>query len=169
MVMFLSDHGMPLPFAKTQLYSHSTHTPWIVRWPGVVEAGAVEATHMISAVDLLPTWCDIVGLEHPEGFDGRSFLPLLKGEKQDGRDAVFKAYSENSGGNRNPMRGVQTENYLYLFNPWSDGELVMATATSGTATWRRMQDVGGCGWLVFARMRPARVWCKNAGAGRIRG
>ena len=26
-VMFLSDHGMPLPFAKTQLYHHSTHTP----------------------------------------------------------------------------------------------------------------------------------------------
>ena len=33
-VVFLSDHGMPLPFAKTQLYHHSTHSPWIVRWPG---------------------------------------------------------------------------------------------------------------------------------------
>lgn len=139
MVMFLSDHGMPLPFAKTQLYHHSTRTPWIVRWPGVVEAGAVESKHMISAVDLMPTWCDIVGLEHPQGFDGHSFLPLLNGEKQDGRDVVFKVYNENAGGNRNPMRGVQTARYLYLFNPWSDGELTMATATNGTATWKRMQ------------------------------
>ncbi len=142
MVMFLSDHGMPLPFAKTQLYHHSTRTPWIVRWPGVTEAGAVDSEHMISAVDLLPTWCDIVGLEHPDGFDGSSFLPLIKGEDQDGRDEVFKVYNENAGGNRNPMRGVQTERYLYLFNPWSDGKLTMATATSGTATWRRMMAMG---------------------------
>ncbi|QEF97605.1 Choline-sulfatase [Stieleria maiorica] len=34
-VIFLSDHGMPLPFAKTALWNHSTRTPWIVRWPGV--------------------------------------------------------------------------------------------------------------------------------------
>ncbi len=142
MVMFLSDHGMPLPFAKTQLYHHSTHTPWIVRWPGVVEAGSVDSGHMISAVDLMPTWCDIAGLDHPEGFDGRSFLPLLRGEAQQGRDEVFKVYNENAGGNRNPMRGVQTDRYLYLFNPWSDGELTMATATSGTVTWRRMMAMG---------------------------
>ena len=30
-VMFLSDHGMALPFAKTAVWHHSTHTPWIVR------------------------------------------------------------------------------------------------------------------------------------------
>ncbi|MFT4547381.1 MAG: N-sulfoglucosamine sulfohydrolase, partial [Verrucomicrobiales bacterium] len=40
LVMFLSDHGMPLPFAKTNCWHHSTHTPWIVRWPGKVEAGS---------------------------------------------------------------------------------------------------------------------------------
>ena len=142
LVMFLSDHGMPLPFAKTQLYHHSTRTPWIVRWPGVVEAGSADSEHMISAVDLLPTWMDIAGLQHPDGFDGASFLPLLKGEPQEGRDVVYKVYNENAGGNRNPMRGVQTERYLYLFNPWSDGELTMATATNGTATWRRMQVLG---------------------------
>ena len=40
-VMFLSDHGMPLPFAKTALWHHSTHTPLIISWPGVTRAGAV--------------------------------------------------------------------------------------------------------------------------------
>jgi len=33
MIVFLSDHGMPLPFAKTQLYHHSTRTPLMVRYP----------------------------------------------------------------------------------------------------------------------------------------
>ncbi len=49
-VMFLSDHGMPLPFAKTALWHRSTHTPWIVKWPGVTKAGQSDVTHMISAV-----------------------------------------------------------------------------------------------------------------------
>ena len=45
LVMFLSDHGMPLPFAKTQLYHHSTHTPLIFRWPGVTAPGSVDDLH----------------------------------------------------------------------------------------------------------------------------
>lgn len=138
-VMFLSDHGMPLPFAKTQLYHHSTWTPLIVKWPGVTEAGKHDAEHMVSAVDFLPTLCDVIGVAKPEGLDGRSFAPLLKGKSQNGRHAVFKVYNENAGGHRHPMRGVQSEHYLYLFNPWSDGENKFKTATQGTVSYRRMQ------------------------------
>ena len=64
-VMFLSDHGMPLPFAKTQLYHHSTWTPWIIRWPGVTKAGSVNNRDMISAVDMLPTMLEMASLEIP--------------------------------------------------------------------------------------------------------
>ncbi|MCB1232414.1 MAG: sulfatase [Verrucomicrobiae bacterium] len=140
-ILFLSDHGMPLPFAKTQLYHHSTHTPLMVKWPGVTEAGSVDETHLVSAVDFLPTLLDVIGAEHPDGLDGRSFLPLIKGEVQDDREVVFKEYNENAGGFRNPMRGVQTAKFLYLFNPWSNGERVMATATNGTATWKTMKKL----------------------------
>ena len=137
-VMFLSDHGMPLPFAKTQLYHHSTHSPWMVRWPGVTRAGVVDGKHMISAVDMLPTLLDIVGAKHPARLDGRSFLALIRGKTQAGRDHVFKEYNENAGASRDPMRAAQTKRYLYIFNPWSNGERVFATATTGTATYRRM-------------------------------
>ena len=141
LVMFLSDHGMPLPFAKTQLYHHSTHTPLMIRWPGVTKPGSVDDKHMISAVDFTPTLLDIFGIDHPNGIDGRSFAALLKGETQAGRDVVFKEYNENAGGSRDPMRAVQTPQFLYLFNPWSNGERVMATATSGTSTYRRMAEL----------------------------
>ena len=140
-VMFLSDHGMPLPFAKTQLYHHSTHTPWIVRWPGVTRDGAVDGKHMISAVDMLPTLLDIVGVKHPARLDGRSFLSLIRGNTQTGRDRIFKEYNENAGASRDPMRAVQTKRYLYIFNPWSNGERVFATATTGTVTYRRLVDL----------------------------
>ena len=151
MVMFLSDHGMALPFAKTQLYHHSTHTPLIVRWPGVTASGARDDKHMVSAVDFLPTLLDVVGAAHPAGIDGRSFAALLKGEQQNRRTMVFKEYNENAGASRDPMRAVQTKRFLYLFNPWSNGERVMATATSGTPTYRRMAELARSDERVAAR------------------
>lgn len=151
-VFFLSDHGMPLPFSKTQLYHHSTRSPWLVRWPGVTKAGAVDRQHMVAAVDFLPTVLDVAGIPHPKGMDGRSFLPLLKGETQSGRDMVVKEYNENSGGHRNPMRAIQTRTHLYVFNPWSNGQRVMATATNGTSTWRRMRELARTDPKVAARV-----------------
>jgi N-sulfoglucosamine sulfohydrolase len=132
---------MPLPFAKTQLYHHSTHTPWIVKWPGTIQPGSSDGEHMISAVDMLPTLLDIAGIPHPPGFDGKSFVPLMKGEKQTGRDMVVKEYNENSGGSRDPMRAIQTKQFLYIYNPWSSGRRIMQTATTGTPTYRRLRDL----------------------------
>ncbi|MBM83008.1 MAG: heparan N-sulfatase [Planctomycetaceae bacterium] len=149
-VMFLSDHGMALPFAKTQLYHHSTRTPLMVRWPGVTKAGVVD-NYMVSAVDFLPTLLDVTGIKHPKGFDGRSFEPLLHGKSQDNRDMVFKEYNENAGGSRDPMRAVQTRKYLYLFNAWSNGERIMATATTGTPTYRRMAQLANVDKVIKAR------------------
>ena len=151
LVMCLSDHGMALPFAKTQLYHHSTHTPLIVRWPGVTKAGGVDDEHIVSAVDFLPTLLDAIEVAHPKGFDGRSFAPVLAGKKQDGRDLVVKEYNENAGGSRDPMRAVQTRRFLYLFNPWSNGERVFATATTGTPTYRRMAELAETDERIAAR------------------
>ncbi|MEM8734012.1 MAG: sulfatase [Planctomycetota bacterium] len=151
-IVFLSDHGMPLPFAKTQLYHHSTRTPLMFHWPGVTEAGAVEKKHMVSAVDLLPTLCEILEWSPPAGMDGRSFAPLLKGKSLADREFVLKEYNENSGRKRNPMRGIETKEYLYLYNPWSNGELKMATATNGTRSWKRMKQMAGDNTAVAARV-----------------
>ena len=152
-VMFLSDHGMPLPFAKTALWHHSTRTPWIVCWPGVTKAGHIDKQHMVSAVDLMPTVLDIAGIAHPEGFDGKSFLPTIRGESQPNCEMVYKVYNENSGGNRSPMRGVQSKKFGYLFNPWSDGVRVFKTATTGTMSYRAMKEVAKSDEKVAARLK----------------
>jgi hypothetical protein len=54
---------------------------------------------------------------------------------------IFKEYNENAGGNRHPMRSVQTKKFGYIFNPWSDGKRVFRTATQGTLTYRRMKQL----------------------------
>ncbi|WP_414663019.1 sulfatase family protein [Horticoccus sp. 23ND18S-11] len=152
-IIFLSDHGMPLPFAKTQLYFHSTRTPWMVRWPGVTQPGTVDDRHLVSAVDLLPTLLDLAGIPHPAGFDGRSFAPVLRGEIQAGRDFIVAEYNENSGGFRHPMRALITRDHGYLFNPWSNGQRIMATATKGTVSYRRMQALARTDAGVAARLQ----------------
>ncbi len=151
-ILFLSDHGMPLPFAKTQLYFHSTRTPWMVKWPGVTKPGTVDDRHMISGVDLLPTLLDVAGLPAAPGMDGRSFAPVLRGEIQSGRDFVVTEYNENSGGFRHPMRSIVTKDFAYIFNPWSNGQRVMATATKGTVTYRRMVALAKADPKVAARL-----------------
>jgi N-sulfoglucosamine sulfohydrolase len=152
-IMFLSDHGMPLPFAKTALWNHSTRTPWIVYWPGVTSLGTVDTDHMISAVDLMPTLCDIIEVDHPKGFDGYSFAPILRGGKLPNREMVFKVYNENSGGNRSPMRSAQSKQFGYLFNPWSDGKRIFKTATTGTMTYRAMLKLAPTDEAIAARLR----------------
>ncbi len=120
-VIFLSDHGMPFPGAKFNCYPNSVRSPWVIRWPGKIKAGAVDKTHMISTVDLQPTILEAVGLKSPKS-DGRSFGPLLRGETQDGRDAVFAQFHHIHGKDALPMRAVITKDAAYVFNPWSDGK-----------------------------------------------
>ncbi|MDZ4402497.1 sulfatase [Prosthecobacter sp.] len=151
-IIFLSDHGMPLPFAKTQLYHHSSRTPLMIRWPGVTKAGAVDDAHMISTVDLLPTILDMLQIAQPGGFDGTSFAALLKGESQPERVMVFKEHNENAGGQRTPMRAVQTKDWLYVFSPWSNGTRVMTGATNGTATARQMRVLAKTNEAIAARI-----------------
>ena len=67
---------------KGALFEGGIGVPFIVRWPGKVSAGAINNTAMISAVDLLPTFCEIAGVELPSSYaaDGISQVAALTGE-----------------------------------------------------------------------------------------
>lgn len=58
------------------------HIPMIVRWPGVTRPGKSDA--MIYGMDLGPTLCELLGIEAPGIWDGRSFAPALRGEDFEG-------------------------------------------------------------------------------------
>lgn len=119
-VIFLSDNGSATPFGKANSYVASTHTPLIIAWPGVSNPGLMDRKHFVSGIDLFPTLFAGLGLPAPAGLSGRSFLPLLRGESQSGRDSVFTQIDYMVNGPARPMRGVQDHDYAYIFNPWSD-------------------------------------------------
>ncbi|MHC4799052.1 MAG: sulfatase family protein, partial [Planctomycetota bacterium] len=124
LVMFISDHGMALPFAKTNVWLNSTRTPWMVRWPGKVKPGTVDQMHFISGIDFMPTILEAASLPQVPGMDGKSFLPIMLGKKQPERDHVYTTFHETAGKRRYEMRSVQNAEFGYIYNPWSDGETV---------------------------------------------
>jgi N-sulfoglucosamine sulfohydrolase len=119
LVMFISDNGMSFPFAKSNCYLQSTKTPLLVRWPGKVEPGSVDATHPVSGIDYMPTVLDAIGAMPPEGMNGSSFLPLLEGREQPERKFVFTEYTRTFAGINYPMRAVQGPRFGYLINFWA--------------------------------------------------
>jgi N-sulfoglucosamine sulfohydrolase len=152
LVMFLSDHGMPLPYAKTNCWHHSTRTPWIVRWPGTITEGAHDKEHVIGGVDLAPTVLDALGLPALEGEDGRSFLPLLKGEKQDGRDIAFAHINTIASKRAYTMRAAITRDFRYIWNGWHDGKTGFRNESLSGLTWKAMTSAAKTNTGIAARV-----------------
>src|SRR3546814_690138 len=57
-----------------------THIPMIWNGPGIKPRPEVGETAFVSMADVMPTICEAMGAEIPPGVQGRSLLPLLKGE-----------------------------------------------------------------------------------------
>jgi len=150
-VIFLSDNGMPFPSAKFNCYVDSMRSPWIVRWPGQIKKGAIDRTHMVSAVDLQPTILEAVGLPPNQPSDGRSFLPLLRGQPQSNRDCVFTQFYHIHGSDALPMRSVLTRESAYVFNPWSSGKRRFRRL--GGAAFGAMQKAARTDAAMAARIR----------------
>ncbi|HEX6309799.1 MAG TPA: sulfatase [Longimicrobiales bacterium] len=86
---FLGDHGW---FDKRWMYEESLRTPLLVRWPGVVAPGSVN-DDLVMNLDFAQTLLDIGGVTAPATMQGRSLLPLLRGEMPaDWRDAIYYQY-----------------------------------------------------------------------------
>lgn len=122
LVLFITDNGIAVPFAKCNSWFHSTHSPLLVRWPGVVKPGSRDDQHFVSVIDFFPTFLEATAAKGPEGLDGRSFLSLLKGQSQKDREHVFTQIDSKAGGSAVPMRCVQNEHFGYIYNAFSDGK-----------------------------------------------
>jgi arylsulfatase A-like enzyme len=84
----------PLRLGKGTAYEGGIRVPFVVRWPGVVPAGAV-TDEVAAHVDLFPTLLEIAGARAPAGqtLDGVSLLPVLKRPTAKlGRKAIYLHY-----------------------------------------------------------------------------
>ncbi len=83
LVVFTGDHGEEFlehgrTFHGQSVYGELTNVPLLMWGPGTVPAGGVVGD-VVEIIDVMPTLLEIAGLAQPEGLQGRSFLPLLRG------------------------------------------------------------------------------------------
>ena len=69
---------------KAALFEGGINVPFIARWPGKIPAGKIDNDSLLSAVDLLPTFCAIAGAEFPADYqpDGVNQSQVLQGKQE---------------------------------------------------------------------------------------
>lgn len=109
---FLGDHGW---YDKRWMYEQSLHIPLMVRWPGVIEPGQTDE-HMVQNLDFAPTLVDLAGLEIPDWMQGKSLLPIFRGESPENwRESIYYHYYEHPSEHSVERHyGVRTDRYKLI-------------------------------------------------------
>lgn len=114
---YLGEHGW---FDKRWIFEESLRTPLFVRWPRVTKPGSVDG-NIVSLIDFAETFLDVAGIQPPSGMQGRSLLPLCKGEvPPDWRKSLYYHYYEFPAPHRvRPHYGVITDRYklVHYYKP----------------------------------------------------
>lgn len=101
---------------KASILQGGIGVPFIARWPGKIKAGAIDHVSWISAVDLLPTFCEIAGARLPEGYvpDGKSQLTTLLGTEVPlrGKPLFWKGIQSRKG--KGPVYSILDGNWRLL-------------------------------------------------------
>ena len=171
LVIFTSDNGpfggvgdaSPLRADKGHLYEGGIRVPLIVRWPGKVEAGAVEETPVI-LTDLHPTILSATGLDLNSTIpnDGHNLLPLLKGKEKLKNRAVYWHY---------PNFAFHRDNRLGSAIREGDHKLIHFYDTDSVELYNLKNDIGEKNDLsgkmpqLASRLKnKLKVWLQDSGA-----
>ncbi|MCC7495792.1 MAG: sulfatase-like hydrolase/transferase [Fimbriimonadaceae bacterium] len=91
-IVFSADHGEGLAhhqtILKSFLYDEAVRVPLVVCWPDELPAGVQDREHLVSGLDLVPTFCALAGVPAPPNARGRNLLPLLRGQAREWREFV---------------------------------------------------------------------------------
>ena len=151
LVIYTSDNGMPFPFAKTTLYEAGLNLPLIARWPGVI-AGGTSSDALVSLLDLLPTALDMFDIKSEIAFDGRSLLPLLRGETSAVHEFVVGEHTEHLVGKPTPSRSIRDQRYKFIRNFAPEAEFEN-NVLDHSATWRSWIHAARTDQALAKRMR----------------
>lgn len=141
LVVFTSDNG-PLPNfrhdrsaslrgTKLSLYEGGIRMPFIIRWPGNIQAATIDSTSVIYAADLLPSFCTLAGVKLAQGIkgDGENRASVLLGKPSLRSKQIFWEYGRNETvfkypqtSDRSPSLGVRKAQWKLLMN--ADGSRV---------------------------------------------
>ena len=164
--IYISDHGIAMPGAKTTVYEGGLRSPCIVRDPYQSRRGNINHA-MISWVDLAPTILDFAGalnerkikadvlrkMPAPRGsqrsrqsgrgnFHGRSFLKILSQDETRGWDQVYASHTFHEITMYYPMRVVRGRRYKLIWNLAHPLPFPFASDLWAAPTWQAQYRQG---------------------------
>ncbi len=116
---FLGENGW---FDKRWIYEESMRQPLIVHWPDGIDPGSV-SEQLVQNIDLAPTILDLADADIPNQMQGRSLVPLLRGEDPaNWRNGVYYQYFEGPPAVHSVAQhyGVRTDQYTLVHYPNHD-------------------------------------------------
>ncbi|VAV92048.1 Arylsulfatase [hydrothermal vent metagenome] len=128
-VVFYSDNGGfeqlqkqdPFRGGKAMIWEGGIRVPLAIKWPGVVKAGTVDDSLVISD-DFFPTIADILDIkETPADIDGKSLVPLLKQTGKLDRDALYFDYPHFHHLGYKPAGAIRQGDYKLV--EWFEGTI----------------------------------------------
>ena len=111
---YLGEHGW---FDKRFMYEESLRTPLVAMGPGLIPPGSTTDA-MVQNLDMAETFLDLTGTPVPDDMQGRSLLPVLKGETPDQwRKSIYYHYYEGEGKVHNVYvhYGVRSSRYKLIY------------------------------------------------------
>ncbi|MEM6313794.1 MAG: sulfatase-like hydrolase/transferase, partial [Planctomycetota bacterium] len=111
LVIITTDHGIAFPWMKCNLTAHGTGVMLLMAGPDQFQGGRV-VDDAVSHLDVFPTVCDVLGLEHPDWLQGESTLPLLADDHTSRDRPIFAEVNYHA--RREPMRAVRTRRFSYI-------------------------------------------------------
>ena len=109
---YLGDLGL---YDKRFMYEPGLRVPLLARGPGI-KAGSTPA-QFVANIDLAPTFLDLAGLPIPDSMQGRSLVPLLRGEAPaDWRSSIYYRYYHDPGHHNTAAHlGVRTATHKLIY------------------------------------------------------
>ncbi len=111
LVILTTDHGLAFPGAKGTLFDRGIGVMFMMRGPGGFTGGQVFDA-LVSHIDIFPTLCDLLKIGSPRWLQGQSFLPLIRNQTAEIRDAIFAELTYHVA--YDPQRAVRTQRWKYI-------------------------------------------------------
>ncbi len=144
-VVVVSEQGSSFAFGKWTCYDTGLQSACIVRWPGHVQAGR-ESEALIEYIDFLPTFVEAAGGQPDAALQGKSLLPVLRGDKTRHKQFVFGEMTTRGIINGSPyfgIRSVRSDKFKYIVNFTPDVKFTNAcTKSAAFQSWQKKADSG---------------------------
>jgi N-sulfoglucosamine sulfohydrolase len=111
LILCTTDHGIAFPGAKATLFDRGTGVMMLMKGPGLFSGGKV-VDAMVSQLDVFPTLCEVAGVDKPDWLEGRSMMPLLRGEQKILRHELFTEITYHAA--YQPERAVRSTRWKYV-------------------------------------------------------